>query len=390
MYILIFNPMNDVHCNHMIKRLNQRGIPFKELGSSLENDYALVQGNLYYNGELLDGFYSAYFRGLMVYDALGTPGANKELQYTDEIQFSARSSAVSTWLSLLDETGTKVINPPRNNAKYRQLFLLQQEGIPLPRTCITSSPEMAKSFISKVGHAVCKPLLGGSYCRRVPLDQLDFISAEPTIFQEEISGVDIRVNMLNGKVLSAHIIKSEEGVLDYRTDPRYSEGGVEYEEVTLPDEVIEYCKRATGIMELRFSGIDLRRTPEGEYYLIECNSMPAFLDIEQKTGAAITDCIIDDLLEPYETKKSNPTRTIKERLDYRPKLNYFRGKTLFDYYRVITEYQSVTASLKGKRMIVELNEKQRQDYKQSTGREATIVELEVDDEGVGHIKRIIR
>jgi hypothetical protein len=382
--------MKDVHCNHMIKRLSQRGIPFKELGSPLENDYALVNGNLYYNGELMYGVYSAYFRGLMVYDATGAPDANKELQYTDEIQFSARSNAVSTWLSLLDETGTKVINPPRNNAKYRQLFLLQQEGIPLPRTCITSSPEMAKSFISKVGLAVCKPLLGGSYCRRVPIQQLDVISAEPTIFQEEINGVDIRVNMLNGKVLSAHIIKSEEGVLDYRTDPRYSEGGVEYEEVILPEEVIEYCKRAAEIMELRFSGIDLRRTPEGVYFLIECNSMPAFLDIEQKTGAAITDSIIDDLLEPYVTKKSNSMRTIKERLDYRPKLNFSRGKTLFDYYRVLSDYHSVTNGSKGKGMIVELNEQQRHDYKQSTGREASIVELEVDDEGVGHIKRIIR
>lgn len=387
MYIVIFNPMKDTHCDTMVKHLIKRDIPYKELGCPLENDYALMDGNLYYNGELIDGVCGAYYRSVMTNDSAGLFGENKELKYTDEIQFSARSNVVNSWLSLIEQEGITVINPPRNNAKYRQLYLLQQAEILLPKTCITSSKEIAQQFISEVGRVVCKPLLGGSYCRRVPLEQLDLISAEPTIFQEEIDGVDIRVNILNGRVLSAHIIKSAEGVLDYRTDPRYSDGNIQYEEVSLPEEVVEYCKRAANIMELRFSGIDLRRTPNGEYFLIECNSMPAFLDIERKTGAAITDAIINDLLESNAMAEKFDIEKIK--LNFQPKKDYFRGKTLFDYYHVMKDYLSQTKQSEGKRMIIRLNEKQRLEYQKSTGKEASIVEIEVNDKEVAKIIRVI-
>ena len=78
MDILIINPMQDIHCENMVKRLKQRGISFKELGSPLENDYALVGGHLYYNGERMDGVYSAYFRSVMAYDPQDS--LKKELQ----------------------------------------------------------------------------------------------------------------------------------------------------------------------------------------------------------------------------------------------------------------------------------------------------------------------
>jgi glutathione synthase/RimK-type ligase-like ATP-grasp enzyme len=43
------------------------------------------------------------------------------------------------------------------------------------------------------------------------------------------------------------------------------------------------------------SGVDLKRRANGDYVLLEANSAPVYLDIEQKTGAPITARILDYL-----------------------------------------------------------------------------------------------
>ena len=136
---------------------------------------------------------------------------------------------------------------------------------------------------------------GGYFCRRIDekfLDSIDGFIREPAIYQEEIDGEDIRVNLLNKKVLSAHIIeRSDDTLLDYRTDSSYEDGKGTYRPIELPSSVVEFCVKAAEVLQLTFTGIDLKCNSNGEYFLIECNSMPAYLDIEFKTGTPITDAL---------------------------------------------------------------------------------------------------
>ncbi|GAA0137423.1 hypothetical protein YSY43_42640 [Paenibacillus sp. YSY-4.3] len=379
MPILVVNPMNDVHCRHMVTKLKEMGIEFKELGSPQLNDYAAVNGELIYNGEPFRRLRSVYFRSIMTHNPNQLTGGTAADRYNNQLQFSARVEAVRGWLHALHEEGARVINAPSNSSKYYQLNALHRLGIPMPRTCITSNPEIARKFISEVKNAVCKPLPGGGYCRRVTpelLEQLDAISNEPAIFQEEIPGDDIRVNMLAGQVISAHkIIKSNPDILDYRDDPEYHSGEVQYEPVDLPEGVASFCAKAMQQLELRFSGIDLRRTSDGKFILIECNSMPAFLDIELKTGAPITARLIEDLQQAPLIERS---------LSYAAAGTYTRKKDtvnnsyLFDYYDVMSNWSKQVRKFKD-RIIVDLNEEQKVQMLKQTGSPKAQMELEIQD-----------
>lgn len=379
MPILVVNPMNDVHCRHMVSMLRERGIEYKELGSPKLNDYAAVNGELIYNGEPLRRFRSVYFRSIMTHNPNQLAGGTAADRYNHQLQFSAQVEAVRGWMHALHEEGARVINAPSNSSKYYQLNALHRLGIPLPRTCITSNPEIARNFISEVKGAVCKPLPGGSYCRKVTpelLEQLDAISNEPAIFQEEIPGDDIRVNMLAGQMISAHkIIKSNPDILDYRTDPEYHSGDVQYESVDLPEGVVSFCAKAMEQLGLRFSGIDLRKTPDGEFVLIECNSMPAFLDIELKTGAPITARLIEDLQQAPLIERSSSYSAAGT---YARKREPGNPAYLFDYYDVMSNWRKQSSKFKD-RIIVNLNEEQKVQMLKQTGSPKAQMELEIHD-----------
>ncbi|WP_055105286.1 ATP-grasp domain-containing protein [Paenibacillus ihumii] len=379
MTIFVINPMNDFHCRHMVMKLKEMGIEYKEFGSPHLNDYGAVNGELIYNGEPLRRIRSAYFRSIMTHNPNQLTGGSAAERYNNQVQFSAQVESVRTWLRVLHEEGARVINAPTSSSKYNQLNTLHRIGVPLPRTCITSNPDIARNFISEVKKAVCKPLPGGSYCRKVTpelLEQLDAISNEPTIFQEEVPGDDIRVNMLAGQVISAHkIIKSNPDILDYRTDPEYHSGEVQYESVDLPEAIIRFCDKAMQQLGLRFSGIDLRRTPDGEFVLIECNSMPAFLDIELKTGAPITAHLIQDLQQAPLIERSP---SYSGAGSYSKKTGTGNPSFLFDYHDVMSNWSRQARKHKD-RIIVDLNEEQKVQMLEQTGSPKAQMELEIQD-----------
>ena len=165
--IIIINPVHDYHCQYMAARLARMGAPYMELGCPIRNDYALLNGWLYYNGIPVPRAQAVFYRGVLGHNAEPVRTDDAEKRYTDGVQFAARAEAVQSWLAILAETGVNVINPPGNRSKYVQLHTLLAAGLPLPRTCITSSPELAARFIESVGAAVCKPARGGSYCRKI-------------------------------------------------------------------------------------------------------------------------------------------------------------------------------------------------------------------------------
>ena len=60
------------------------------------------------------------------------------------------------------------------------------------------------------------------------------------------------------------------------------------EPLALPDEVAAACLRVARQFQLLFAGIDLKETPEGDYYCFEVNPSPGFLVYEQQSGQGIS------------------------------------------------------------------------------------------------------
>jgi glutathione synthase/RimK-type ligase-like ATP-grasp enzyme len=380
MTILIMNPTNDIHSLHMMKRLKERSIDFLELGSPSQNDYSFVNGTLIYNDIPIETVSSIFYRSNFTF----TP-VSPEDTYIDSYNEIRRSESnagmIYAWMTMMSEKGEKVINPPDIRSKFLQIQRLQEANIPLPQTCITNSPQIIQEFVKEVGRAVYKPVSGGYFCRRIDeefLDSIDGFIREPAIYQEEIDGEDIRVNLLNKKVLSAHIIeRSDDTLLDYRTDSSYEDGKGTYRPIELPSSVVEFCVKAAEVLQLTFTGIDLKCNSNGEYFLIECNSMPAYLDIEFKTGTPITDAIIDYLYTENETHVHTSTRHGAKNEQIFQAQHPGEKKYLFDYQSVLTQFMETKTQI----MKLPLNEAQKQLFSKSGIENPQTMILKIDQTG---------
>jgi glutathione synthase/RimK-type ligase-like ATP-grasp enzyme len=110
----------------------------------------------------------------------------------------------------------------------------------------------------------------------------------PVTIQEEVPGVDVRVFVAGGRVLACQVDTDQ---LDFRDDPDPRMRAVE-----LPDDVAEACLRIAESLELIWTGIDLRRTPEGTYVFLEANPSPMFLGFEARTGLPLSESLAAVLL----------------------------------------------------------------------------------------------
>ncbi len=203
-------------------------------------------------------------------------------------------------LAAAEAHGTRVINPCAAlpfESKLYQLGAFARASLPVPRTIVTSLPLAAERFVDALAaagaQALAKPLIGGATARLVDgavRERFATLSASPIIVQERIVGDDVRVTVVDGKVVSAVVIESD--AIDYRDDPAYAAGRARYRVTELPDDALTLAARAATLCAHRVSGVDLKHARDGRYLLLEANSAPRWLDIEEKTGAPITQAVM--------------------------------------------------------------------------------------------------
>jgi glutathione synthase/RimK-type ligase-like ATP-grasp enzyme len=193
--------------------------------------------------------------------------------------------------------------------KALQLAELKRMGAPLPRTLVTNFPDAARIFVDDLHahqrEAIVKPSAGGAEAQLVDdavRARLPLITSSPVIVQERVVGDDVRVTVVGDRVVSSVIIESD--TLDYRTGAAYRTGGAVYRAHALPAEVSALCVSIARAFSHVLSGIDLKRTPKG-YVVLEANSGPVYLDIEHKTGAAVTDAIVQWLDERQRARNAS-------------------------------------------------------------------------------------
>jgi hypothetical protein len=187
-----------------------------------------------------------------------------------------------------------------NHSKPYQALLVQAAGLRSPRTLVTSDPDAARAFYEACqGGVIFKSLSGiRSVVRRMEprdLERLPLLRHGPAQFQEYLPGDNIRVHTV-GERLFATRARSE--TVDYRY-ARKQGGSVEMEPTTLPPAVAAACHRlAAGLVIV---GIDLKETPDGDYYCFEANPSPGFAWYEQQTGQPISAALAEVLREGRES-----------------------------------------------------------------------------------------
>lgn len=188
--------------------------------------------------------------------------------------------------SWLDLTPALVVNPVRaaasNGSKPYQLRMIAEQGFRVPETLVTTDPEVAHQFWHDHDTVIYKSIsaVRSTVTRLQPhdIDRLEDVRHCPTQFQQYVPGVDHRVHVVGQDAFPCRI---ETDACDYR----YANGArVQIEACALAADVIERCVDLAAALDLTVAGVDLRCTPDGDWYCFEVNPSPAFGYYEAATG----------------------------------------------------------------------------------------------------------
>jgi glutathione synthase/RimK-type ligase-like ATP-grasp enzyme len=227
----------------------------------------------------------------------GVEYVNTDNEEESRIIYWNNESGLKTFLYNLHCTW---VNSPQaidlHAKKGYQLQLLAEKGIRIPKTLITNDANEVLAFKEALKiPLIYKPVRGGAHTamltdKDLTPERLSSLAFGPIKLQECVTGVDIRVYCFEDELFAVEIQSS---TLDFREDPSAKRVAI-----TLPDSVIADCFAVAKTLGLIFTGIDLRRTPDGEYIFFEANPCPIFIGDEIKSGHPITAKLIDLLAQP--------------------------------------------------------------------------------------------
>jgi hypothetical protein len=274
--------------------LNQRREAFCDL--SLEIRDGAVGGSLWLDER---EWPLSEFRG--IYARTVDPGTLPERRATRRARPNAHEigradlfdEVFQDWLEIAPG---RVANRPgamaSNASKPFQAQLIARYGFLTPPTLVTNVPEEVRVFQDRHRRIVFKSI---SSVRSIvqewrpgPNEGLDRLRVLPTQFQALIPGENVRVHVA-GDAVFATAIRSE--ALDYRYAGREGKP-LAMEALDLPRDVEEKCVAMTRGLGLVLAGIDLKRTPAGEWYCFEVNTAPGYSYYQEHTGQPIADALV--------------------------------------------------------------------------------------------------
>lgn len=122
----------------------------------------------------------------------------------------------------------------------------------------------------------------------------------PVIFQEFIPAEsDLRITAVGRQLFTAAIRSAaRDDAIDFRMTVRQADVAD-----ALPKAVSAKLLSLMDRLGIVYGAIDMRRTPDGEYYFFEVNTAGEFLFIEDRTGLPIAQAIADWLSRPAAVRK---------------------------------------------------------------------------------------
>ena len=241
----------------------------------------------------LESFSGVYLR-LMEWQHL--PENQSTSIYAPDPQLVEKSrfliEALIEWTEL---TSQKVLNrvsaTASNASKPYQAQIIGECGFPTPTTLITNDPSEVVEFLNSHKRVVYKSISSiRSIVRElksVDLSQLEKLRTLPTQFQVFVPGSNVRVHVVGTDVFATEV---ETEAIDYRYAGR-DDLEVSMRAIKLPPAIEERCIQLSQRLDLPLCGIDLKRTPDDEYYCFEVNPSPAYTYYQDYTEQPIAQAI---------------------------------------------------------------------------------------------------
>ena len=199
---------------------------------------------------------------------------------------------LASWLEI---TPALVVNRlsamSANNSKPYQGSQIKEFGFGIPDTLITTNPVAVLEFLERHSEVIYKSISGVrsivSRLEKEQLGRLDDILWCPTQFQQYIPGTDYRVHVVGDEIFACEIISEAD---DYRYAARKG-AGISVRACEIPRHCEERCRAFAKAAGLIFAGVDLRLTPDGEWYCFEVNPSPGFTYYQDMANQPIDDAI---------------------------------------------------------------------------------------------------
>ena len=201
----------------------------------------------------------------------------------------------------LQRLGLYVINPAEAIEhcvdKYDILAIMEENGLPVPRTAVTENTDEAlKAFDELGGDVVVKPVFGS---RGVGATRINDREVASTVFtairfshgviylQEFVNHgfSDIRAFVVGNRVVAAMRRVAQ----DWKTN--YSQGARPVA-ISLDKQLEEMAVKASDLVECKIAGVDILESPKGPV-VVEVNSQPGWRGLQSVTRVKIADEILD-------------------------------------------------------------------------------------------------
>ncbi|MCX7096876.1 MAG: RimK family alpha-L-glutamate ligase [Methylococcales bacterium] len=194
----------------------------------------------------------------------------------------------------------------RSVDKSMASFLLHNAGLPTPLTWVLRNPEDALSIAERElanGHLlISKPLFGsqGEGIRRLEkMTDLFWLTSSHGIYYlqrfvhcagEGFS--DNRVFVVNGRAVAA---MRRRGKFWLNNVAR----GASCEPIELDAAMASLAVKATAALAMDYAGVDIIQDQDGDYTVIEVNSIPAWKGLESVCDITVADVLAEDLINRY-------------------------------------------------------------------------------------------
>jgi len=207
-------------------------------------------------------------------------------------------------LHRLQRLGMYILNPPsaieRSVDKYYALSLLEERGLPVPKTVVAESADAALSaFMDLGGDVVVKPIFGSRGIGSTRISDFDVaerifraldFNHQVLYVQEFVPHGDFDLRLL---VLGRRVLASMKRVAaSWKTNISLGAKPVSY---SPPCMIEDLAVNAAETLGCELAGVDILQTEEGPL-VIEVNSQPGWKGLQTVTEINIADSIAEYIL----------------------------------------------------------------------------------------------
>jgi RimK family alpha-L-glutamate ligase len=213
-------------------------------------------------------------------------------------------------LHRLEDLGVRVVNSARiierTVDKYYTSALLEDAGIPTPRTVVTERFEEAMAAFEELGDVVVKPLFGsrGRGMTRVCDEDTAYrvfraleLGRYAFYLQEFIphANWDIRAFVVGYEVMAAMVRRAD----TWKTNVAR---GARTEPLALDEELRQLSLRASRVLGAEYAGVDILKAEDDGYYVTEVNGIPGWRGLQRTTEVDIAGRIVEHVVGLVRSK----------------------------------------------------------------------------------------